>query len=122
MMAPQEQFLDAIARSGLTPPETVEADGKLRRFPSNGKHGDDSGWYVLHSDGVPAGAFGDWRSGLTETWRATVGRKLTQAEESAHRAKVEAMRRLREAEEVRRSVDAATGYRRGKWATSASCR
>lgn len=106
MMA-QQQFRDAIASAGLTPPEVVEADGKLRRFPANGKRGDDSGWYVLHHDGVPAGAFGDWRSGVSETWRANLGRTLTPAEESAHRAKVEAMRRQRDAEEAQRASDAA---------------
>lgn len=108
MMAPQEQFRDAIASSGLTPPEVVEADGKLRRFPANGKRGDVSGWYVLHHDGVPAGAFGDWRSGVSETWRANLGRILTPAEEAAHRTKVEAMRKQREAEEARRAADSAS--------------
>ena len=52
----------------------IEPDGKLRRFDGNGKRGDDSGWYVLHGDAVPAGCFGDWRTGLSQTWRADIGR------------------------------------------------
>lgn len=107
MANPIEQFREAIHASGLTPPETIEADGKLRRFASNGRRNDDAGWYLLHADGIPAGSFGDWRIGLTQSWRADVGRALTPAEEAEHRAKVEAMRREREADEARRRAEAA---------------
>ena len=31
------QFRYAIVAAGLTPPKVIEADGKLRRFSSNGK-------------------------------------------------------------------------------------
>ncbi len=107
MSNPIEQFRDAIQASGLTPPETIEADGILRRFASNGKRGDDSGRYLLHLDGIPAGWIGDYRTGLSQNWRADVGRDLTPAEQTAHRAKVEAMRREREADETRRRAEAA---------------
>jgi putative DNA primase/helicase len=86
----------------------IEADGKLHRFPSNGKRSDDAGWYVLHGDGIPAGHFGDWRTGVSQPWRADIGRALTPAEKAAHRAKVEAMRQQREAEEARCTADAAS--------------
>jgi putative DNA primase/helicase len=102
-----EQFRDQILSAGLIPPDMIEADGKLYRFASNGKRGDDAGWYVLHGDGIPAGVFGDWRNGFSQTWRANIGRTLTPGEEAAHRAKVEAMRREREAEEERGHADAA---------------
>jgi len=102
-----EQFRDAIQASGLTPPETIEADGKLRRFASNGKRGDDSGRYLLHLDGIPAGWIGDYRTGLSQNWRADIGRALTPGEEAAHRAKVETMRSEREADEARRRAEAA---------------
>lgn len=106
MLDPIQQFRDAIEAAGLTPPTDIEADGKLRRFSSNGKKADDAGWYLLHDDGIPAGSFGDWRTGLKQDWRADIGRSLTPAEEAAHRAKVEAMRREREAEEARRREEA----------------
>lgn len=102
-----EQFREAIQSAGLHPPDTIEPDGKLHRFASNDKRGDDAGWYVLHDGGVPAGAFGDWRTGASQTWRANIGRKLSPAEVAAHRAKVEAMRREREAEEARQQKEAA---------------
>lgn len=105
MINATSQFCDAIRVAGLTPPETIEADGKLRRFASNGKRGDDAGWYLLHGDGIPAGSFGDWRTGIAETWRADIGRTLTPAEEAAHRARVETMRREREVEQARRRAE-----------------
>ena len=107
MTNPIEQFREAIHASGLTPPEVIEADGKLRRFASNGRRNDDAGWYLIHGDGIPAGSFGDWRTGFAQSWRADVGRTLTPVEEAEHRAKVEAMRREREADETRRRAEAA---------------
>ncbi len=102
-----DQFRAAIRAAALELPDVIQADGKIHRFASSGKRGDDAGWYVLHGDGIPAGSFGDWRTGISQSWRADIGRALSLAEESAHRAKVEAMRREREAEEARRKAEAA---------------
>jgi putative DNA primase/helicase len=106
MLNPTQQFSDAIKAAGLIPPNAIEADGELYRFSSNGKKGDDAGWYVLHGDGIPAGTFGNWRTSFAQTWRADIGRTLTPAEEAAHRAKVDAMRAKREAEEIQSKADA----------------
>ena len=95
-----EQFRTALHNAGLTPPEVVEADGKLHRFATNDKRRDNAGWYVFYGDGLPAGAFGDWRTGVSDNWHADIGRDLSPRETSAHRARVEAMRRLRDAEEA----------------------
>jgi putative DNA primase/helicase len=103
-----EQFRDEIRSAGLIPPDMIEPDGKLHRFASNGKRGDDAGWYALHDDGIPAGVFGDWRNGFSQTWRADIGRKPTPAEDTAHRAKLEALQREREAEEKRKHAEAAS--------------
>lgn len=108
MNNPIAQFRDAIQAAGLTPPDGIEADGKLRRFSSNGKRNDDAGWYLLHDDGIPAGSFGCWRTGIMQTWRTDIGRTLTDGEEGEHRAKMEAMRREREAEEIQRKQEAMT--------------
>lgn len=96
---PTEQFRDAIRSAGLPPPDAIEADGKLRRFSTNGKGGDDSGWYILYGDGLPAGKFGDWRTGLKQTWKADTGRKLSQEENAAHRARMQAAEKTRAAAE-----------------------
>lgn len=101
------QFRAAIEAAGLTPPDAIHADGKLRRFSSSGKAKDDAGWYVLHGGGIPAGTIGDHRTGVHQNWRADIGRTLSPEEEAAHLARVEAMRLVREAEEARRRAAAA---------------
>ena len=99
-------FADAIRAAGMTPPDHIEADGELHRFAPNGKRHDDAGWYVLHVDGIPAGSFGDWRTGKSETWRADIGRKLSPAEAFAQLQRIEESRRKRETEERRRHAEA----------------
>ena len=106
MFAAIEQFRSAICSAGLHPPKVIEPDGKLHRFASNGDANDSAGWYAFHNDGIPAGAFGDWRGGLSETWRADIGRRLSAQEQAVHRARVEAMRREREAEDTKRKAEA----------------
>ena len=106
MRNPIEQFRTAIHDAGLPPPEAIHADGRLHRFPTNGTVGDDAGWYVFHDDAVPAGAYGDWRTNVSETWRADVGRKLSSEEESRHRARMAEIRREREEQDATRQIDA----------------
>jgi len=101
-MNPEAAFLEAIQAAGLKPPKVIVPDGKLHRFSSNGKPKDDAGWYIFFGDEPAAGSFGDWRSGAKQNWRPTLDRPLSQEEESAHRARVEAMRRDRKADELRR--------------------
>jgi putative DNA primase/helicase len=103
-----EQFRAAIIAGGLNPPDVIEIDGKLHRFPSNGKRGDDAGWYVFYANGIPAGAFGDWRTGLSQTWRADIGRALSPAEEAGCRAKIESAKRERQADEAKLHAEAGT--------------
>lgn len=67
MTDPIDAFRHALEAAGLSP-ESIIADGVLHRFPTSERGGDDSGWYVLHIDGIPAGAFGCWRQGINETW------------------------------------------------------
>lgn len=100
------EFRNAMMAAGLKPPDVIEPDGELRRFASNGKRTDDAGWYVLHGDGIPAGSFGDWRTNLSQSWRADIGRPLTATEEAEHRAKLEAMRQERETAKVHEQAEA----------------
>ena len=100
------QFINAISQSGITPPLSVIADGELHRFSSNGKSTDEAGWYVLHDDGVAAGSFGDWRLGITQTWCADIGRPLSGAEQTAHKARIEAIKAKREADSIKSKAEA----------------
>lgn len=95
-------FQAAIAATGLAAPDVVHADGLLHRYSAIGKRGDTSAWYVLHTDGVPAGSFGCWRAGLKSNWCARALDSLTEAERSAHRERIRAMRAQRDAEEAQR--------------------
>lgn len=104
---PIEQFRAAMLAAGLTPPDEIHADGGLHRFASNGRRSDDSGWYVLHLDGVPAGAFGCWREGLMQQWCSKTPEAMTPAEREAHRQTVQAMRQQREADTAQRQRQAA---------------
>ena len=72
-----KQFRQAIAATGLTPPDTIIADGKIHRFTTNGKRSDDAGRYRLHLDGLPAGWFGDYRTGLSQSWCSIERNKQT---------------------------------------------
>lgn len=101
------EFIEAIKFAGLTAPDKVEADDQIHRFPSNGKPDDSSGWYIFHLHGIPAGAFGDWRSGKSETWRADIGRELTAKEKSDHKTVIAAARKLAEADNAKRKAEAA---------------
>lgn len=102
-----ENFRMAIATSGLEAPDTIQADGEIHRFSSSGRRGDDSGWYVLYADGIPAGSFGDWRADLKQDWCARSHNTMTVAEREVHQQRIKAMRVLREAEQARRHESAA---------------
>jgi putative DNA primase/helicase len=99
------EFAKAMQAAGLTPPEVIEP-GKLHRFPTNGRAGDDAGWCKLFPD-CEGGVFGDFRSGLSETWQAKREKPFSSAERKAFRQRCEAERRAREAEEARRRAEAA---------------
>ena len=97
-VALDDQIRQAMADAGIKPPGSIEIDGKLHRYQtgSKGQAGHDKpGWYVFYSDGVPAGMFGDWRTGQSATWRADIGRELTSEEASS------VMRRQAEARSAR---------------------
>lgn len=57
----------AIADAGMTPPKSI-VEGRWVRFPGIGKgRGNRAGWCKLITPTL--GIFGDWASGLSETWR-----------------------------------------------------
>lgn len=98
--SPEEQFRQAILDSGITPPDVIVIDGQLHRFATSESKKDTAGWYIGFSDGIPAGAFGCWRSGVQSTWTADIGRELSPAESMARASHIrqaqEKSRQLRE--------------------------
>lgn len=115
-----DAFTTAISDAGITPPDVVHADGNFHRFSTSGRRGDDAGWYILHSDGVPVGSFGCWRSGLTSNWCAKTYREMTQAERDNHRQRIQSMRVQREAELVKRHQTAAADAVQ-RWRAASPC-
>jgi len=106
---PEVQLRDAMADLGLSPPDDIVMDGRIHRFRSGTKgepgHGDKPGWYIVFPDGVPAGRFGCWRSGVEAKWRAEIGRPFSEAEEMAYVRRTAEAQALRDAERERtRSV------------------
>jgi putative DNA primase/helicase len=90
-MTAASDFRDAIAASGLTPPDEIIGDGTKQRFSSNGRRGDKSGWYIFHDDERPAGVFGCWRVDLTVNWKSSAPREFSPQERLEY---VQRMKRL----------------------------
>jgi phage/plasmid primase-like uncharacterized protein/KaiC/GvpD/RAD55 family RecA-like ATPase len=102
--APDIQLKDAMLGAGLKPPETLHLDGKVHRFNSGtkGEKGHDKpGWYIIFNDGIPAGRFGCWRSGVELTWKADIGRSLTVAEEMAQSRRLSEAKAQRDVEQAK---------------------
>lgn len=96
-----ELFRQAVESGGLSAPTEIIDDGKLHRFNTSGKRNDDSGWYVIYPDGVPAGSFGDWRTGFQQNWCAKSEHELTDDELHATHERIKAAQREREIEQAR---------------------
>ena len=93
----EDQVESAMRMSGLQPPSNIIFDGKIHRFDGD-RRGDRVCWYILFPDGVPAGRFGNWKTGLDFPWRADIGRKLSPVEEMAHARRMSEAKSARDAE------------------------
>jgi putative DNA primase/helicase len=81
---------EAISAAGMTPPRHMP-EGRFVRFPGAGKRrGNTAGWCRVISPTLAV--FGDWSTGLTETWRDHAHRDT----EESRRLLAEAQRRERE--------------------------
>ena len=101
-----DQFAQAIEAAGLVPPDAIHADGALHRFSATGRRSDRAAWYVLHADGLPAGVFGCWRSGLTETWSSKPQTEQTAQERAELRRRVQQAKAQRDQEQMQRQQQA----------------
>ena len=106
MLATVSTFRQAIEQAGLVPPSLIPM-GKFIRFPGIGKSdGNTSGWASLSEDGL-GGAYGDWASGLSDTWHAQHNYAMTAMERAAHMRRVAEIRRIRQEEEAKQHAEAA---------------
>lgn len=101
------EFLGAMEAAGIVPRDrsilasNLAAGAGLVRFRCDGDR-KANGWAVLHLDGMPAGRFGNWRSGVVASWRA--GHVIGTA---ANRAAIARQRLQREAAVLQGHEDAA---------------
>lgn len=114
---PEQAFQGAIAAAGLTPPDSIIADGKIHRFSTNGKRSDDAGRYVLHLDGLPAGWFGDYRTGLNQTWCSIERNAQTPEQQKQYATLLKSMQNARHREK-KAEHDAAAGMAQTIWAAA----
>lgn len=107
----ENQLRNAMQDCGINPPDFIEMDGNLHRFQAGDKK-DKTGWYILYDNGgLPAGIFGDWRTGIEQTFKANVGRKLTTSEEISLSIRLSEAKATRAAElEKKHSVASNTAY------------
>lgn len=102
------QILDAMRAAGCPPydPSVVSfgpaaGSQKLHRYRVDGdKAGSKNGWFVFYEDGIPAGAFGSWKLGISETWCAKRDSELSPAERARRDQHLAAARLAREREHV----------------------
>lgn len=70
----RDQFIQAMLDAGLIEPFNLTDDGILRRFGKN-----KTSWYIAFNN-FEGGAFGDWKIGLSNNFRADIGRQYTAKE------------------------------------------
>lgn len=80
-----DHFRDAMANAGLPyAGEIIPDAGKITRFTVAGDRPKSmTGWFVLYTDGIPAGEFGCWKRGMQSTWCAKAPNEITPAEREA---------------------------------------
>jgi len=98
---------EAIESSGLLPPHNIIPDGCIHRFSSDGRPGDDAGWYVAYGGENPAGAYGCWRTSVKGTWSARRRDDLSSAEREEHDRKIREAKEQEEKERQARQAETA---------------
>lgn len=103
-----DNFKNAMDAAGLSTRDAVIPDGRLHRFRVNGDKADSrNGWYVLYGDGVPAGSFGCWKRGVSQTWCVKTESVMTLAERREFARRMRDAREAREIENTARKKEAA---------------
>jgi len=103
------EFRAAMADAELACDTDIVADGRLHRFhaPGDGA-GDKAGFYVLHLDGIAAGAFGSWRTNPEAIkWRADGGADFDPKQIAAMAKQIRSARAARDKELAGQHAEAA---------------
>lgn len=112
---PVAAFKAAMRDHGIETDDAIIPDGNLHRFHVIGdRPRSRNGWYCLHTDGRPAGAFGSHKlmSGHTIKWSANGAKKMSAAERRQYAESIRQRQRERvEAERQKQEDAAATAVR-----------
>jgi len=96
-------FREAMLASGLDTDDPISADGKFRRIHIKGdKPGQKNAWYLIFTDGVPAGRFGCHKRKVDENWCWKNRTELSKSERAALARNVQRAKEEREREKRRR--------------------
>ncbi len=101
------EFRDSMRSAGLEPPNVI-VPGKLHRFSGRGKQNNNTAsWCILFDDGL-GGCFGDWSTGLSESWQVTRKQPFTDSQRDEFNRHVAEAKAQAEAERKARQIEAAT--------------
>src|SRR5690349_13659884 len=105
----ERDFRAAMMQRGLLPPAELVADGRIHRCAVQGKGAsDDTGSYLLHLDGLPAGGFQNWSDSLEwQDWHYKPGGQYIVPPLSASDPKLVERKKSIEQERARRVEEAA---------------
>jgi putative DNA primase/helicase len=105
------EFISAMEGEGIRATEPIAqrlASGEIIRFQCEGDgRGRLNGWAVLYADQRPAGAFGNYRLGLSRKWRAGDDNCLTQGERDRLQAEWREAKERRARERAASAAEAA---------------
>ena len=106
-----DQFRSAMRSYGIEYSGEIAPDGRIHRVKCDGDRGAAKrGWYVLHGDGMPAGAFGHYKlMGGTEgvKWHAEKPETVTAQERAELKRMMQESKARREAAEAKAHAKAA---------------
>jgi phage/plasmid primase-like uncharacterized protein len=76
-----QSFKESILANGIEINDEIISDGKIHRFHITGDSpGSLNGWYVLHNDATPSGAYGCWKRGIKKSWYSKSKEHVTASE------------------------------------------
>ncbi|MER9815108.1 DUF5906 domain-containing protein [Mesorhizobium sp. M0129] len=80
----ESAILDAMSGLGIRLAAGLTCDGKLHRIDhAERKRGRKDIWFVVHLDSPASAAFGDFKTGVQDTWSAKKRERMTPGERSA---------------------------------------
>lgn len=104
---PESAFLSVLNEFGLQV-EYLEPGVMKRVKTAEDRQGEKSGWYIYYPDGIPSGAYGDWRKqDFNLTWCHKAQHEMSPAEWMENKRRMEQAKRERQAKQDEENRQAA---------------